>query len=227
MISLFTENEFKNAKINDSLPCKCKQCNNEFKLSKHNILRVLNPNTKRTGDFCSDACRRNARKTKKSVVCLNCNRVFEKLPNQIKKVKNNFCSLSCSATYNNKNKQSGNRRSKLECYLESQLNLLYPNLNILYNNKEIIGSELDIYISNLNLAFELNGIFHYEPIYGINKLEKIKENDSNKFKKCIERNISFCIIDTSSQKYFKESTSQKYLEIIVNIIKERTSELTS
>ena len=66
---------------------QCKQCNNEFKLSKHNILRVLNPNTKRTGDFCSDACRRNARKTKKSVVCLNCNRVFEKLPNQIKKLK--------------------------------------------------------------------------------------------------------------------------------------------
>lgn len=70
----------------------------------------------------------------------------------------------------------------------------------------------------MKLAFELNGIFHYEPIFGNEKLNKIQKNDNNKFFKCQEKNISLCIIDTSSQKYFKEQTSKKFLDIITNII---------
>jgi hypothetical protein len=74
---------------------------------------------------------------------------------------------------------------------------------------------------SLNIAFELNGIFHYEPIYGNDKLNKIQNNDMRKFQACLEHNIELCIIDTSQQKYFKESTSQKYLNIIVNILNEK------
>jgi len=36
------------------------------------------------------------------VNCLNCNTEFKKLPSEIKKSPNHFCSRSCSATYNNK-----------------------------------------------------------------------------------------------------------------------------
>jgi hypothetical protein len=67
----------------------------------------------------------------------------------------------------------------------------------------------------------LNGIFHYEPIYGVNKLDKIQSNDISKSKACFDAKIDLCIIDTSTQSYFKESTSQKYLNIIINIINER------
>ena len=95
---------------------------------------------------------------------------------------------------------------------------MYPNLLFSFNDRTAINSELDIYIPSLKLAFELNGVFHYEPIYGQNKLEKIQENDNNKFQKCINNNISLCIIDVSSQKYFKEQTSKKFLNIIINII---------
>ena len=98
---------------------------------------------------------------------------------------------------------------------------LYPSIHIDFNQKKAINSELDIYIPSLNIAFELNGIFHYEPIYGTNKLRQIQENDISKSKACHEAKIDLCIIDTSTQKYFKESTSQKYLDIINNIIKER------
>ena len=73
----------------------------------------------------------------------------------------------------------------------------------------------------MKLAFELNGIFHYEPIFGNEKLSKIQKNDTNKFLKCQEKNISLCIIDTSSQKYFKEQTSKKFLDIITNIIDQK------
>ena len=75
-----------------------------------------------------------------------------------------------------------------------------------------------IYIPSIKLAFELNGIFHYEPIFGEEKLEKIKSNDQNKFLICKKNNINLCIINTCQQKYFKISTSQKYLDIIVFII---------
>ena len=36
------------------------------------------------------------------VTCKQCNKEFDKLPNQVKKTKNHFCSRSCAAKYNNK-----------------------------------------------------------------------------------------------------------------------------
>ena len=83
------------------------------------------------------------------------------------------------------------------------MSIQYPNLEIHYNRKDAINSELDIYIPELELAFELNGIFHYEPIYGAEKLQQIQNNDDRKFQACLEKGISLCIIDTSSLKYFK------------------------
>lgn len=153
-----------------------------------------------------------------SVICANCSMPFTKKLSQIKRCINQFCSCSCSVSYNNLHKTKGTRRSKLEVWLEKELTLLFPDLPILYSNKTIINSELDIYIPSLNLAFELNGIFHYEPIFGENKLNQIQNNDGRKFQACLEHNIELCIIDTSSQKYFKEKTSKKFLDIILQII---------
>jgi len=85
----------------------------------------------------------------------------------------------------------------------------------------MIGSELDIYIPSLNLAFELNGILHYEPIYGPDKLKYIKNNDDRKLQACIEKQISFCIIDTSNFRYFKESKAEEFLTMIISIIKKK------
>jgi len=166
-------------------------------------------------------------KNKVKLNCLNCNVIFYKYPNQYKKRKNHFCSKSCAASYNNKHKTKGTRRSKLEIWLEQQLTKQYSDLEILYNNNKIIGSELDIYIPKLKLAFELNGIFHYEPIYGDKKLNQIQNNDSNKFELCQEQNISLCIIDTSKQIYFKEKTSKKYFNIICEIINKSKNLLIS
>jgi hypothetical protein len=39
------------------------------------------------------------------VLCVNCNKPFEKSPLEIKRTKNNFCSQSCSASFNNKGTQ--------------------------------------------------------------------------------------------------------------------------
>ena len=224
MKPLFTEEEYNKTKSTDTLLCECLLCNKSFGVVKKLITYELKHNRNRH-IYCSDECYYLSRKTSllNDSPCSNCGCSFERNPSQIGKSKsgNLFCSKSCAATFNNKNKTHGNRRSKLEVWLEEQITNLYPNILINFNKKDTIGSELDIFIPSLNLAFELNGIFHYEPIYGVDKLNQIKENDKSKTKICHDLKIDLCIIDISQQKYFTSSTSQKYLDIITNIINER------
>ena len=132
-----------------------------------------------------------------------------------------FCSRSCAATYNNTHKTKGTRTSKLEVWLAKKLQTLFPQIEFHFNRKDAINSELDIYIPSLKLAFELNGIYHYEPIHGNDKLTKIQNNDRRKFQACLEKGIELCIIDSSKLAYFKESNATPYLEIIQKIINQK------
>ena len=220
MKPLFTEADFKNAMSCDKLPCECASCDSVFYTTKRNIMSYINPNDKMKGDFCSLKCYGNYRKQIIEVECSNCGKKIYKTIYNSKKSKsgNLFCSTSCSAKYNNTHKTNGYRRSKLEIYIEDQLTIMYPNMSIDYNKTDAINSELDIFIPSLKLAFELNGIFHYEPIYGEVKLGQIQNNDNRKFQACIEREIELCIIDSSGLKRFKKERGEEYLNIIVNII---------
>lgn len=222
MKPLYTQTEFNSAKSTDKLSCECYQCGNIFYSPKKEIKYTLKNNLERI-KYCSIECRNSAQLKNIILDCKNCGETFNKKYREYKRDpdKNHFCSRSCAASYNNKHKKHGTRRSKLEGWIEEQLTILYPNLDIHFNRKDIICSELDIYIPSLNLAFELNGIFHYEPIYGKDKLKQIQENDYSKTKACHDNQIDLCIIDTSTQKRFTPKSSEKYLNIITNIIKER------
>ena len=216
-----TQEQFNKHKSLDLISINCALCNKSFLKTKKEIINKHN----KTGSmpkFCSIVCHGKDKtlKGRRLVKCTNCNKEFYKDLCAVSE--KNFCTKSCAATFNNKNKTHGTKRSKLEVYLENRLQELYPNLDFIFNGKEEINSELDIYIPSLKLAFELNGIFHYEPIFGNDKLNQIQNNDSNKFQKCQEKGISLCIIDTSSQKRFTEQSSQKFLDIISKII-ERTA----
>jgi hypothetical protein len=131
-----------------------------------------------------------------------------------------FCNHSCATSYNNDHKTTGSNRSKLEKWLEQQLTILYPNLEIHYNLRNSINAELDIYIPSLKLAFELNGIFHYEPIFGEDRLLSAKTNDERKFQACLEHGIELCIIDTSKLNGSIKNTKkiQPFLDIVTNLI---------
>lgn len=202
----------------------CSRCNKEYYVSygqfaNYNARKRKKPSTT---CYCSVSCRYPVEKRRILIPCTFCGKdvsIYMSTLNRRKtQSKNIFCNSSCSATFNNCNKAHGYRRSKLEYWLEEQLSKRYPTLVIEYNSKNIIKSELDIFIPSINLAVELNGIFHYEPIHGIDTLNKIQNNDSRKFQACIENGIELCIIDTSSLTYFKPKKALKFLDIITKII---------
>lgn len=199
---------------------KCKHCGVEFSRRKSDITRNLK---RGRPSFCTSVCHNLFLVETYSTVlpCSQCGIIFTKKTAQLSKSGNNFCTHSCSAKYSNAHKTKGTRRSKLELWAEEKLKELYPKLDLTFNSREAINSELDIYIPSLKLAFELNGIFHYEAIYTELKLDQIQNNDRRKFQACIEQGISLCIIDTSGQKFFRPESSQKYLDIIINILERR------
>jgi len=219
MKPLYTKSEFDTAKSRDKLPLECLSCHKTFVLSKNRIQTILAKTHRHVGKFCSSKCQRKHECPPIIINCDQCKKPFKKLPNQIKKSKHHFCCQSCSAKYTNTHKTHGIRISKLEKWLAQQLVILFPNLEFHFNHKDAINGELDIFIPSLKLAFELNGIFHYEPIYGPEKLASIQTNDSRKMQACLEHDIELCIIDVSHEKYFKPAKAQKFLDIISNIIK--------
>lgn len=196
----------------------CPQCNSIFYRKKNIIQSKLGKHNAGKTIYCSSTCCNKSKIKLIDVKCIICNKLFKRDPNQIKRSLNNFCSHKCSAIYNNAHKTKGTRRSKLEIWLESQLSSYYPSLIIDYNKSNTINAELDIYIPCLKIAFELNGIFHYEPIFGDAKLASTKNNDARKFQACLEQEIELIIIDSSREKYFKPKNSIKYFEIIKSII---------
>lgn len=198
----------------------CSECKNRFIIDE----RFFKDKKNRNGvgsEYCSRKCSSSSRILSVVVNCKNCNLAVSRRPSELKKSDNVFCSRSCSATYNNVHKVTGNRRSKMEIWIEEELKKKY-DFEIVFNGKEAINSELDIYIPSLKLAFELNGIFHYEAIYGEEKLKSVVNNDNRKFQACLENKIELCVIDASGSKKFKPERDKKYLDIIENIINSKS-----
>jgi len=193
---------------------KCDYCEKQFD-------RELRQVTKkgRKHQFCNNECFTKFRNKSKTISCKQCDKPFAKQLSQIKKTKNHFCSKSCSCIYQNTHKTTGYRRSKLEVHLEEQISIHYPNLNLITSDrKQLDGLELDFYFPDISLAIELNGIFHYQPIFGEDKFSKTKERDQRKFVLCDQKNIALAIIDSSSCSYLTQKAKDKYWSITQSII---------
>lgn len=227
MKTLFKLEVLKTISTKEKLPLECYTCGQTFYLTVRLIKNLIQRNIKNGtngGKFCGHACMHAEQMKRIKLDCNQCvkNFTLKKSIAEYRKKKGKsskiFCSKSCSATYNNTHKTIGIRRSKLEKWLEIKLKEDYSSLEIHFNKKEIINSELDIYIPSLKLAVELNGIFHYEPIYGTDKLLSTQNNDNRKFQACLEQGIELLIIDVSRETHFKEEKSIKYFNIIKFII---------
>lgn len=205
--------EYKSKKGNELITFTCDFCSNSVQRKKNTLWCYAKTKKLHKCRSCFEKDRSG-----KTIQCLHCNGQIYRQQHQIRKNKSKFCSQSCAAIYNNTHKTTGIRVSKLEKWIQNQLITIYPLLQFEFNKKTAINSELDIYIPELKLAFELNGIYHYEPIHGQELLNRIKNNDNRKFQACLENKIELCIIDTSTQKYFKQTSSCNFLKIITTII---------
>jgi very-short-patch-repair endonuclease len=152
------------------------------------------------------------------MTCANCGELFERAARFAGEDRNYFCGSACSATYNNKQREVGHTRSKLELWIEPRLKEDYPNLDIHFNRKDAINHELDIYVPELKLAIEINGRFHYEVVYSQSLLEATQRNDAEKAQKCKEAGIELVTIDASSLKYLTHKKGYRYLNMIHEII---------
>lgn len=214
MKALYTKEEYQNTKSREYLPLQCKKCLKTFYRSKHSITSYLNPNRKENGDFCCQLCNMRFRYPAIIVECNECDIKFQKASSEIRKTKHNFCSCRCAGIYNSKHKTKGIKRSKVEKWIFEQLQHHYSELTILQNDRTTIHDELDIFITQLKLAFEINGIFHYKPIYGEEHLKHQKDIDIRKMKKCFQKGIKLFTIDIGQQLIFTPESSQIFLEKI-------------
>lgn len=224
MTPLYTEEQFNNSRSRGLLPLRCEHCNETFYKIKSQIQATVNGGSNRNRNkYCSRKCAFESKITEIKAPCGFCGTIISRDLREVKKSRTgfNFCNNSCAAKYVNSHKKNGTRVSKLEVWLSKKLKELYPNFDFKFNKTDAINAELDIYISELKLAFELNGIFHYEPVFGKDKLEKTKNNDERKFQACIENEISLCVIDTSKQVRFTEKSSIVYWNIVQEIIEKQ------
>jgi hypothetical protein len=140
---------------------------------------------------------------------------------------NNFCSLSCSAKYQNSHKTTGFRRSKLEVFVQEKLQNHLLGVECLFNDRSAIGSELDIYCPELRFAVELNGILHYTPVYGESKFNKIQDNDKNKLSRCIDAGIELCVVDIASVNRWTDVKLEEYANMIITLIQDARCKRTA
>lgn len=209
---------------NNKIILECEFCKKEFNSTKKYIKRVLGI-SKNTNSiklkYCSKECSNKSKMTGKYVKCFECNLEVYRTHKQYNKNNSGhfFCSPSCKAIDWNKNKNYGFNRSKIEEWIEEELINRY-NFEILFNNRDILNKnyELDIYIPKLNLAFELNGIFHYDAIFGKEKLKIIENKDLEKINECECIGVKLFVIDITDSKNFNKSKDKKYLDFIIREI---------
>ena len=169
--------------------------------------------------YCSLNCK-SLNKKQYEHVCVGCDVIFS---NSEKNAK--FCSCSCRSI-NLKlskyaHKAGGKSRSQIELFIEENLIKDFPNIQFKFNDKEIIGSELDVYIPELKIAIEINGIVHYEPIYGEDKLIKIQNRDKQKMINCYKLGIELITIPLGKKGLTKKQIQEIYTEITNIISKNR------
>lgn len=208
----------------DFVPFTCPECLQTFRRTKHDVHLAVWKGVKNI--FCSNNCNgkftteRIGNEMSKNIPCGQCGQIVSKPPSVLKSSKsgNVFCSRSCAVSYNNVHKTHGNRRSKLEVFLENEIRTKWPTLIMECNAKTAIESELDFYFPELRFAIELNGILHYEPIYGADKLEQIRNNDVQKMQQCLLMGIELCVVDVSKCKYLSPQAKAQYRTLVLDLL---------
>jgi hypothetical protein len=224
---IFTANELGAAACEDRLPLRCVRCQTIFHWPKNWILtarreagRGKTGRGSRSGKFCSQQCGRLAHRKAVAVACEWCEAWFTKQAKEIRRSKHHFCGRSCAARWRNAHKTHGVRRSKLERWLEERLRKGFPRTDFRFNSRPF-GHELDIYVPALRIAYEINGVAHYRPIWGESKLASVQANDDLRRVSCAARGVGLIEIDVSQMQHFTPKNGLPILQRITDDLNER------
>jgi hypothetical protein len=187
----------------------CSECKKEKVIYKRDVCK---------NNFCSSSCSaiyynrsRKKIKIKKikippviiTIKCLYCNK---------ETTNKKYCNGSCRNKDQNKYKNGS--RLYAEKILVSKLKTNFSDWTIKENDRITLnGLELDVYIPDIQLAIEWNGIYHIEPIKGEEILQKIINKDNIKIEMCKNLGINLIVIsDRTSHKKFIEETTDDIVE---------------
>ena len=165
----------------------CKTCTNEFTIPETVFLR-----SKKLGVelvYCPDPqCHVEI------VACAFCTKTVPKRPSTVKSstTGNFFCDHTCATFHRNLHREYGMARSALELWLEKALLAFFPSLTFVFNDRTrlIRGLEIDIYLPDVKLGFDIDGILHHKPIYGELTLQKTQERDFAKLADSLTKGIT-------------------------------------
>ena len=194
----------------------CGHCGCAFKRERKEYNRLVSNGV--SVFFCSRVCNGASRRTGQLHKCKSCGKEVVRTPGKLEK--NTFCSHSCAASHSNKNKKHGTRRSKMEVFVAGKLEEDFADLEVKYNEISWAGCELDIYIPSLKLAVEINGIFHYKPIFGTDKFNRIVENDRKKAEACCKAGIALHVIDITANNIFSTQAGESYYKQIHQLVRQ-------
>lgn len=166
--------------------------------------------------FCTQNCFDVFQNTKTLVACEKCGKQIWKTPSAMLK-DHHFCGKKCFFKF-----------SFPESQMEVELEKLVKPLGIPYrrNDWTVLKKascrkrdlELDFYFPTINFAIEVNGIAHYEPIYGKKALEVVQRNGKIKRRKCKELGIILRVVKPGNCK--RETYMPRYKRVVWEIKKE-------
>ena len=139
-----------------------------------------------------------------------------------------FCSQKCRLEY--KFKHGRKNRSKLEKYISKRIKEEFYLLKVKNNDRQILEEnlELDIYIPNLNIAFEIQGQMHYKFIkyfhHTYDNFIKQQLRDRRKKILCYKKNIILIYIENFTAFTIDNAEDiyqKKVRPILISIINQR------
>lgn len=110
----YNEETFKKTKSRDLLEITCIVCKENFELTKHQLQTNWRRSTNKIL-FCSKTCNATFKTIEKVTTnCNHCDKEFLKDQKDLKRSENHFCSKSCAASFNNKNRTEESRNKQKE-----------------------------------------------------------------------------------------------------------------